>query len=85
MEHIAIPTIKGQVTIPRDLRLKYDISKKTPISFEDQGCGILVVKILEAIPPEKQDRYKEEREQREFERAIDSSDWGALEKFYKEP
>lgn len=46
MTRTAIPSIKGQVTIPVEIRVKYNITQQTPILIEDKGKGIIMMKVM---------------------------------------
>jgi len=49
MVYTALPSIKGQITIPSELREKYNIGKSTPVVIQDQGGGVLIVKIMNLV------------------------------------
>ena len=49
MTYTTIPSVKGQITIPSELREKYNINKETPIVIEDKGNGKLVIKVMKMV------------------------------------
>ncbi|KKQ71300.1 MAG: hypothetical protein UT33_C0010G0024 [Candidatus Peregrinibacteria bacterium GW2011_GWC2_39_14] len=49
MNYTALPSIKGQITIPVPIRTKYNIGKDTPVIIEDQGKGVITVKVMKMI------------------------------------
>jgi AbrB family looped-hinge helix DNA binding protein len=49
MNYTVIPSVKGQVTIPAEIREKYHICKDTPVVIEDKGQGIITLKIMRMI------------------------------------
>jgi bifunctional DNA-binding transcriptional regulator/antitoxin component of YhaV-PrlF toxin-antitoxin module len=46
MKNTVMPTSKGQITIPVDLRKKYSIDQNTSVRFIDRGDGVIELKIL---------------------------------------
>ena len=52
MASTVLPSVKGQITIPVELREKYKISKNTPLVIEDKGKGELSVKIMQMVATE---------------------------------
>ena len=46
MTYTALPSKKGQITLPPAIRKKYHISKETPIVIEDAGNGIITMKVM---------------------------------------
>lgn len=44
MTHTVIPTAKGQIIIPIEIRKKYNIGKKTPILVDEKN-GIITLRI----------------------------------------
>lgn len=49
MKHTAIPSVKGQVTIPADIREKYKISQETPVIIEDKGKGLIMLQVMRLV------------------------------------
>ncbi|MEK7528811.1 MAG: hypothetical protein AAB592_03510 [Patescibacteria group bacterium] len=49
MKHTVIPSVKGQVTIPQQIRDKYSIGKNTPIIVEDKGKGTLTFTVTRIV------------------------------------
>ena len=59
MTHTAIPSIKGQITIPAEIRTKYNIGKDTPVVIEDQGKGIITLKIMRMVENDSIEYYED--------------------------
>ncbi len=73
MTYTIIPSVKGQVTIPADIREKYNISQKTPMLIEDTGKGVLTIKIMQMIHHDAiQDYETDEGFGVHFKKGIDS-------------
>lgn len=49
MVYTAIPSIKGQITIPPAIREKYNIGKETPVLISDNNDGTLLIKIMRMV------------------------------------
>jgi bifunctional DNA-binding transcriptional regulator/antitoxin component of YhaV-PrlF toxin-antitoxin module len=49
MNYTAIPSIKGQITIPPAIRKKYAISKETPVIISDNNDGTITIKIMKMV------------------------------------
>jgi len=49
MTYTALPSIKGQITIPTAIREKYGIGKETPMIIEDKGRGMILIKIMRLV------------------------------------
>lgn len=62
MSHTALPSIKGQITIPPEIREKYHISKQTPIIIEDKGKGVLMLKIMSLVAADEIEYYENKKE-----------------------
>lgn len=62
MPYTAIPSRKGQVTIPTAIREKYKISKETPLLIEDKGKGVLVFKVMHLIDHDAIEFYENDQE-----------------------
>lgn len=62
MTHTTLPSVKGQVTIPVEIREKYHIGKETPIVFEDKGDGIILLKVKQLIDHDAIQYYKNDKE-----------------------
>ena len=62
MTHTTLPSAKGQVTIPVDIREKYKITKETPIIIEDKGKGMIMMKIMSLAPHDAVEYYENEKE-----------------------
>jgi AbrB family looped-hinge helix DNA binding protein len=43
-------TERGQITIPKKLRVKYGITDKTEVEVQDTGGGLLIMKKLGSSP-----------------------------------
>lgn len=62
MTKTAIPSVKGQVTIPVEIRAKYNITQQTPILIEDKGGGIIMMKIMRLAENDDVQYYENENE-----------------------
>lgn len=62
MTYTTLPTVKGQITIPAPIRKKYTITENTPILFEDNGDGIVQLRIMKVVPHTKVDAQYFENE-----------------------
>lgn len=62
MTYTAIPSIKGQITIPSAIRKKYNIGKETPVIIEDKGKGIIMLKIMRMVDNDSIEYYENEKE-----------------------
>jgi bifunctional DNA-binding transcriptional regulator/antitoxin component of YhaV-PrlF toxin-antitoxin module len=51
MNYTTLPSYKGQITIPSVLRVKYKISKNTPIIIKDNEDGTMTMKVMEMTDP----------------------------------
>lgn len=60
MNYTVIPSIKGQITIPSEIREKYGIGKETPIIVEDQGKGIITIKVMKMVEHDSIEFYDNE-------------------------
>lgn len=49
MNYTAIPSIKGQITIPPTIREKYGISKETPVVISDNNDGTITIKVMKMV------------------------------------
>jgi len=49
MIYTTIPSVKGQITIPAEIRNKYNIGKMTPMTVEDKGGGVITFKVMQMI------------------------------------
>ena len=49
MNYTAIPSVKGQITIPPPIREKYGIGKETPVIISDNNDGTIVIKIMKMV------------------------------------
>lgn len=49
MNYTAIPSIKGQITIPPTLRKKYGICKETPVIISDNNNGTITLKVMKMV------------------------------------
>ena len=61
MTYTAIPSVKGQITIPSEIRAKYNIGKDTPVIIEDQGKGIITLKVMRMIDNDNIEYYEDEK------------------------
>ena len=50
-QHTTLPSVKGQVTIPSQIRRKYHIGKDTPLVIEDKGKGVITIKVMRMLDP----------------------------------
>lgn len=62
MQHTAIPSTKGQITIPAVIRKKYKIGKDTPVVIKDKGNGVITIKVMKMVDPNKIEYYENEEE-----------------------
>ena len=62
MTHTTLPSIKGQVTIPVEIREKYHISKETPLLIEDKGKGVIIMKVMRLAPHSEVEFYDTKKE-----------------------
>lgn len=62
MHYTVIPSIKGQITIPSQIREKYNIGKETPIVMEDKGKGVITIKVMRMIENDAIEYYENEEE-----------------------
>lgn len=62
MTHTALPSVKGQITIPADIREKYHINKETPLVIEDKGNGTIVMKVMQLVPQDAIHLYENKGE-----------------------
>jgi AbrB family looped-hinge helix DNA binding protein len=62
MTYTAIPSIKGQITIPSEIRDKYNICKETPVVIEDKGGGIITLKIMAMFDHDAIEYYENDEE-----------------------
>ena len=60
MTYTALPSLKGQVTIPLEIREKYRISKNTPLVVEDHGKGVITIKVMKMIDHDAIEDYENE-------------------------
>ncbi|MBL4694708.1 AbrB/MazE/SpoVT family DNA-binding domain-containing protein [Candidatus Gracilibacteria bacterium] len=49
MNYTALPSVKGQVTIPSEIREKYGIGKDTPLVIEDKGDGVITIRVMRMV------------------------------------
>lgn len=72
MTYTSLPSVKGQITIPSDIREKYNISKVTPIVIEDKGKGMIVMRVMSLAPCDDIEYYENEKERGlTFKKGID--------------
>ena len=62
MTHTIIPSVKGQVTIPAEIRSKYKIDQNTPMIIEDKGKGLITIKIMQMVEHDAIEEYETEKE-----------------------
>lgn len=62
MTFTTLPSVKGQITIPVEIREKYSISKETPVVIEDKGGGIITLKVMRMIDNDGIEYYENEKE-----------------------
>jgi len=62
MTYTALPSIKGQITIPSPIRDKYKINKNTPVIIEDAGKGIITIKIMNMVDHDTIEYYENDKE-----------------------
>lgn len=62
MRHTTIPSIKGQITIPAEIRAKYHISQETPLTIEDKGKGVITVRVMRLVEHDAIEFYENDQE-----------------------
>lgn len=62
MAYTLIPSVKGQITIPPEIRKKYSINKETPIVAEDSGKGVITLKVMKMVGPDEVSYYETAKE-----------------------
>ena len=62
MTYTTLPSVKGQITIPSEIREKYNIGKETPIVVEDQGNGLITMKVMRMIDHDAVEYYENDKE-----------------------
>ena len=62
MTYTVIPSVKGQVTLPADLRSIYKIGKNTPIVIQDEGEGVITLRVMNMVPNNKIEYFENEEE-----------------------
>lgn len=62
MTYTAMPSIKGQITIPSQIREKYNIGKETPVIIEDTGKGIITIKVMRMVDHDAVEYYENNEE-----------------------
>lgn len=71
-KHTALPSVKGQVTIPAEIRDKYHIDKSTPLVIEDKGKGVITLKVMKMVDPDAIEFYEDdERMSLHFKNGVD--------------
>jgi AbrB family looped-hinge helix DNA binding protein len=74
MTYTAMPSVKGQITIPSQIREKYNIGKTTPVVIEDIGKGIITIKIMKMVDHDAIEYYENDEEfGLNFKKPIDPS------------
>ncbi len=59
MKHTALSTTKGQITIPAEIRKRYEINEETPLVIEDAGKGIITIKVMRMIDHDDIEYYED--------------------------
>ncbi|MBU0981666.1 AbrB/MazE/SpoVT family DNA-binding domain-containing protein [Patescibacteria group bacterium] len=62
MNYTAIPSVKGQITIPSDIREKYGICKDTPVVITDTGKGVITIKVMRMVDSDTIEFFENEKE-----------------------
>lgn len=60
--HTLLPSIKGQITIPPEIRERYEISKGTPLVIEDKGKGVIQIKVMRIVAHDGITAYENDTE-----------------------
>lgn len=60
--HTLLPSIKGQITIPPEIRARYEISKVTPLVIKDKGKGIIEIKVMRIVAHDAITTYENDTE-----------------------
>lgn len=61
MTYTAIPSIKGQITIPSAIRNKYEISNETPMLVEDKGNGVITIRVMRLVEHGAIEYYEDDK------------------------
>jgi len=62
MTYTALPSVKGQITIPSQIREKYKMGKNTPVVIEDSGKGIIIIKVMGLVAHDAIEYYENAKE-----------------------
>lgn len=62
MNYTALPSVKGQITIPSPIREKYKMGKDTPVVIEDKGEGLITIKVMRMIDDKDVEYYETAKE-----------------------
>ena len=62
MTYTLLPSVKGQITIPPEIRSKYGISKETPVVVEDKGKGVITLKVMKMVDQSEVEYYENAKE-----------------------
>lgn len=62
MNYTALPSVKGQITIPPFIREKYKMGKDTPVVIEDKGKGVITMKIMRMVDQDAVEYYENAKE-----------------------
>jgi AbrB family looped-hinge helix DNA binding protein len=55
-----LPTVKGQITIPAEIRKKYHITDSTPLIIEDGGKGVISIRVMKMVDPHDSAEFYED-------------------------
>lgn len=58
MTYTTMPSVKGQITIPSEIRERYNIGKETPMVIEDKGKGIITIKVMRMVDHDAIEYYE---------------------------
>lgn len=62
MSHTALPSTKGQITIPADIRKKYHIDQNTPLLITDKGHGTITMRVMQLVSHDQINYYENDNE-----------------------
>lgn len=72
MTYTLLPSIKGQITLPPAIRIKYGIGKNTPIVLEDKENWVINIKIMQMVDYNNIKYFENEKEIKlSFTKAVD--------------
>lgn len=61
-KYTLLPSIKGQITIPTEIRARYEINKATPLVIKDKGKGVIEIKVMQIVTHDAITTYESDKE-----------------------